>query len=54
VWGSTVQLGDLATSVEPLWLEPDLRDELARRAQADGVTVSEVIRRALHKYLKSA
>lgn len=47
-------LGDLATSVEPLWLEPDLRDELARRAQADGVTVSEVIRRALRKYLQSA
>ncbi len=47
-------LGDAAKSVESVRLEPDLRDEVARRAQAEGITVSEVIRRALREYLKSA
>jgi hypothetical protein len=47
-------LGETAKSVESVRLEPDLRDELARRAQTEGVTVSELIRRALRQYLKSA
>lgn len=47
-------LGDAAKSVESVRLEPDLRDELARRAQREGVTVSELIRRALRQFLKSA
>jgi hypothetical protein len=47
-------LGHAAKSVESVRLEPDLRDEVARRAQAEGVTVSELIRRALRQYLKSA
>ena len=47
-------LGEAAKSVESVRLEPDLRDEVARRAQTEGVTVSEVIRRALRRYLKSA
>ena len=47
-------LGDAAKSVESVRLEPELRDEVARRAQTEGVTVSELIRRALRQYLKSA
>ncbi len=35
-------------------LEPSLRIEAAERAMAEGVTVSEVIRRALREYLQSA
>lgn len=47
-------LGDAVKSVESVRLEPALRVETARRAAAEGVTVSEVIRRALREYLKSA
>ena len=47
-------LGEAAKSVESVRLDPDLRDEVARRAQTEGVTVSELIRRALRQYLKSA
>ncbi|MGH9083180.1 MAG: CopG family transcriptional regulator [Acidimicrobiales bacterium] len=47
-------LGDAAKSVESVRLEPALRDEVARRAEVEGVTPSEVIRRALRQYLKSA
>lgn len=46
--------GDATKSVESVRLEPDLRDEIARRARTEGVTVSELIRRALRQYLKSA
>ena len=35
-------------------LDPALRDETIKRADADGVTVSEVVRRALCEYLRSA
>ena len=47
-------LGDKAKSVGSVRLEPDLRDEVVARAKADGVTVSELVRRALRKYLRSA
>ncbi len=47
-------LGEAAKSVESVRLGPDLRHEVARRAEAEGVTVSEVIRRALRDYLKGA
>lgn len=47
-------LGEAAKSVESVRLEPALRDEAARRAEAEGITVSELIRRALRQYLKSA
>ena len=47
-------LGDAAKSVESVRLEPDLRRDVARRAEDECVTVSEVIRRALREYLKSA
>jgi len=47
-------LGEAAKSVESVRLEPALRVEAAQRAAAEGVTVSEVIRRALREYLRSA
>jgi hypothetical protein len=47
-------LGEAAKAVESVRLEPALREEAARRAEAEGVTVSEVIRRALRHYLRSA
>ena len=48
------QLGEAAKTVESVRLEPELRDEVARRAETEGVTVSEVIRRALREYVTSA
>lgn len=46
-------LGDAAKSVESVRLEPGLRHEVARRAKSEGVTFSDVVRRALREYLKS-
>jgi len=47
-------LGEAAKTVESVRLEPGLRAEAAQRAAAEGVTVSEFIRRALRQYLRSA
>lgn len=47
-------LGSAAKKVESVRLDPELRDDAARRAADEGVSVSEVIRRALRAYLKSA
>lgn len=47
-------LGAAAKAVESVRLEPALRDEAAQRAADEGVTVSEVMRRALRQYLRSA
>jgi len=47
-------LGGAAKTVESVRLEPSLRDEAAQRAAAEGITVSEVMRRALRQYLRSA
>lgn len=47
-------LGDAARTVESVRLDPALRNEIARRAEVDGVSASEVIRRALREYLRSA
>jgi hypothetical protein len=44
-------LGEAAKSVESVRLEPALRAETALRAAEEGITVSEVIRRALRAYL---
>ncbi len=41
-------------SVESLRLGASLKSEAERRAQADGISASEVIRRALEHYLRSA
>lgn len=47
-------LGEAAKVVESVRLEPDLRAEAEERAAAEGVTTSELIRRALREYLRSA
>jgi CRISPR-associated endonuclease/helicase Cas3 len=47
-------LGSAAKTVESVRLDPDLRAKTAERAEEEGVTTSEIIRRALRKYLKSA
>lgn len=47
-------LGEAAKIVESVRLEPSLRSEAAQRAAAEGITVSEVMRRALRQYLRSA
>lgn len=46
-------LGDAAKTVESVRLDQDLRVGTAQRAMTDGVTVSEVIRRALRQYRRS-
>jgi hypothetical protein len=47
-------LGDAAKTVESVRLEPALRAEAVQRAADEGITVSEVIRKALREYLRSA
>jgi CRISPR-associated endonuclease/helicase Cas3 len=47
-------LGAAAKSVESVRLDPALQAEAAQRAADEGITVSEVIRRALRQYLRSA
>lgn len=47
-------LGAAVKTIESVRLDPALRDEAARRAAEDGVSLSEVIRRALREYLESA
>ena len=47
-------LGSAASTVESVRLDPELKDRLTRRAQADGVPVSEVIREALRHHLEAS
>lgn len=47
-------LGEGTKAVESVRLEPALRAAAAQRAEAEGTTVSEVIRRALRAYVESA
>jgi len=44
-------LGSAPATVESVRLDPELREQLLRRAEADGATTSEVIRDALRLYL---
>ena len=46
-------LGERAKTVGSVRLDPELREQAAARAAGDGVTVSEVVRRALREYLHS-
>ncbi len=48
------RLGSAPASVESVRLDPELREELAVRARADGTTPSEVIREALRRFLRAA
>ena len=45
-------LGELAKEVESVRLDVQLRGETTRRAAQEGITVSELIRRALRQYLR--
>jgi ribbon-helix-helix CopG family protein len=47
-------LGSAPSSVESVRLDPELRDQLAKRARVDGTTPSEIIRQALRDYLHAA
>ena len=47
-------LGAAASTVESVRLDPELKDRLTRRAEADGVPVSEVIREALRHHLEAS
>jgi hypothetical protein len=47
------RLGSAPASVESVRLEPELRGELAARAASEGVSSSELIRRALWAYLRA-
>ena len=47
-------LGSSAASVESVRLDPELRQELLARAEAEGTTTSELIREALRRYLHAA
>ena len=47
-------LGEAGKRVESVRLDPALLLETAQKAEAEGITVSEVIRRALRQYLQSA
>ena len=48
------RLGDEPSTVESVRLDPELKDLLTRRADAEGVPVSEVIRDALRHHLKAS
>jgi hypothetical protein len=46
-------LGSAPASVESVRLDPELREELAARAADEGLSTSEVIRKALRRYLRA-
>ena len=48
------RLGTAPSTVESVRLDPELKERLARRAEADGVAVSEVIRQALRHHLEAS
>ncbi len=48
------RLGAAPSTVESVRLDPDLKARLARRAEHDGVAVSEVIREALRHHLEAS
>lgn len=47
-------LGAGPSTVESVRLDPELRERIARRAEQEGVSVSEVIRDALRGYLEAS
>lgn len=48
------RLGSEPSTVESVRLDPDLKELLVRRAQDEGVPVSEVIREALRQHLEAS
>ncbi len=47
-------LGSGPSTVESVRLDPELKERLARRAEDEGVAVSEIIREALRNHLNTA
>jgi hypothetical protein len=47
-------LGNSPSTVESVRLDPDLKERLTRRAEDEGVPVSEVIREALRQHLEAS
>ena len=47
-------LGSAPSTVESVRLDPELKERLARRAEDEGVAVSEVIREALRQHLEAS
>ena len=48
------RLGAEPSSVESVRLDPELKAQLIRRAEDEGIPVSEVIREALREHLKAS
>lgn len=48
------RLGSEPSTVESVRLDPELKSLLVRRAEEEGVPVSEVIRQALRRHLKAS
>ena len=48
------RLGSAPSTVESVRLDPELKERLARRAENEGVPVSEVIREALRHHLEAS
>ncbi len=48
------RLGEAPSTVESVRLDPELKERLARRAEVEGVPVSEVIREALRHHLEAS
>lgn len=47
-----LSLGPAQVDVIPVRIEPDVREAIAARAEAEETTTTEIIRRALRSYLK--
>lgn len=52
--GGRPAMGSGPASVESVRLEPELKKQLLLRASKDGVSVSEVIRKALRNYVRAS
>jgi len=48
------RLGTEPSTVESVRLDPDLKERLLRRAEAEGTTAPEVIREALRQHLEAS
>lgn len=48
------RLGSAPSTVESVRLDPELKERLARRAEDEGVPVSEIIREALRHHLEAS
>jgi len=52
--GGRPAMGSAPAEVESVRLDPELKRDLLLRAAKDGISVSEVIRQALRKYVKAS